>query len=184
MERKLIDYLPLFIQSYSEIKEIMDAEQVNVEKTWTGATDVMNDQYILDATENGVKRWESILKITPKATYTLDERKFNILARLNWQLPYTIESLRYALTVLCGKDGYTLKLNPDKYDLIVKLALSNENYIEAVRDLIDNMIPANLTRNVQMYNTHGILASFTHGQLGAFTHQGAKEEILDKEVNT
>lgn len=184
MDRKLIDYLPLFIQDYAEIKAIMNAEQIDIVRAWENGENVMNDQFIRDATENGVKRWESILGIIPKATFTMDERKFQILARLNWQLPYTLESLKYTLTVLCGKDGYTVKLNPDKYDLVVKLALSNENYIEAVKDLLNNMIPANLTRNVQMYNTHGILASFTHGQLGAFTHQGAKEEILDKGVNT
>ncbi len=178
MERKLIDYLPLFVQKYSEIEEIMKAEQVNIEKSWTSADDVMKDQFILDATENGVKRWESLLKISPKVTYTLDERKFNILACLNKQLPYTLESLRYALTVLCGEDGYTLKLSPDKYELVVKLALSNENNIDAVKDLLDNMIPANLIRVVQLFNTHGIITSFTHGQLAAYTHQDVKEEIL------
>lgn len=178
MERKLMDYLPLFVQKYSEIAEIMKVEQVDVEKTWSGAEDVMNDQFILDATENGVKRWESILNISPKATYTLDERKFNILACLNKQLPYTLESLRYALTVLCGNEGYTLKLSPDKYQLLVKLALSNENNIDAVKDLLDNMIPANLIRVVQLFNTHGIFETFTHGQLATYTHQSLKEEIL------
>lgn len=178
MERKLIDYLPIFIQNYAEIKAIMDAEQISIESAWIAAENVMNDQFVTESTENGVKRWERILSITPKATFTLDERKFNILARLNEQLPYTLESLKSALTMLCGSDGYVLKLDTDRYSLIVKLALANENNIDAVVGLLDKMIPANIVKNVELFNTHSILGGFTHGQLATHTHKEVREEIL------
>lgn len=177
MDRKLIDYLPIFIQNYAEVEAIMNAEQVSVEKTWTSAEDVMNDQFITEATENGVKRWESILGITPKANFTLDERKFLILARLNEQLPYTMESLKTALTALCGADGYTLKIDSDKYVLTVKLALYNEKNIESVGELLDKMIPANLITKVTIFNTHALLTGYTHEQLAQFTHKAIREEI-------
>lgn len=178
MERKLIDYLPLFVQDYAEIKEIMNAEQIDVINAWEYGEAAMNDQFIQDATKNGVERWESILRIKPKATFTMDERKFQILSRLNWKLPYTLESLRQALTALCGEDGYTVKLNPDKYELTVKLALTNENKIDAVVELLYNVLPANLVSSVKMFNTHSILADFTHEQLAAYTHKQLREEIL------
>lgn len=178
LDRKLIDYLPLFVQAYAEIKAIMNAEQVNVVKAWADAEDAMNDQFILDATENGVNRWESMLGITPKAIFTLDERKFQILAHLNKQLPYTLEALNYALTTLCGQDGYRLKLVPDKYELTVKLALKNENNMDAVRDLLENMVPANIICSIQMFNTQDILVDFTHGQLKNWTHDGLRKEVL------
>lgn len=178
MDRKLIDYLPIFVQDYKEIKAIMDAEQHSVEGTWNDAENVMSDQFILDATENGVKRWESILGITPKITYTLEERKFNILARLNEQLPYTLDSLKRVLTSLCGETGYTLKLNADEYELVVKLALGNENNIEAVNRLLKKMIPANIVTAVDLFNTHIMLASYTHEQLSNYTHKAVREEIL------
>lgn len=174
----MIDYLPIFIQNYEEIAAIVEAEQVSVEKAWTDAENVMRDQFVVDATENGVKRWESILSITPKATHTLGERKFYILARLNEQLPYTMQSLQTALESLCGKNGYTLKMDTDRYELTVKLALSNENNLEAVANLLNKMIPANLVKNVRMFNTHGILSGFTHAQLAEHTHQGVREDIL------
>lgn len=178
MDRKLIDYLPLFVQDYAEIRAIMNAEQVDVVSGWEKAENVMNDQFILDATENGVKRWESILGIIPKATFTMDERKFQILSRLNWRLPYTLESLKMTLTALCGEDGYSLKLDTDKYELTVKLALSNENKIEAVSELLYNIIPANLVSAVGMFNTHSILADFTHAQLAQHTQKEVREEVL------
>ena len=136
MERKLIEYLPKYVQDYAEIKAIMGAEQTSIEGAWTDAENVMNDQFIQDATENGVKRWESILNIIPKGNYTLDERKFTILARLNEQLPYTEESLRNILTSLCGPDGYTLKISTDTYELTVKLAIANENNVKVVSELL------------------------------------------------
>ena len=178
MDRKLIDYLPVFIQEYAEIKAIIDAEQVDVVETWIDIESVMNDQFIRDATENGVKRWEAILKITPKATYTLDERKFNILTRLNEQLPFTIESLKRALTSMCGEDGYTLKLDHKKYVLAIKLSLLNENNIETIKQLLKRMVPANIIISVSLFNTHSMVGEFTHGQLTELTHKQVREEMI------
>ena len=178
MDRKLIDYLPIYVQSFAEMKAIMEAEQVSIEGAWASVEDVMNDQFVTQTTENGVKRWESILGIVPKANFTLDERKFFILARLNEQLPYTKESLETALASLCGADGYTLKIDSDKYEMVVKLAIDNENNISAVVDLLDKMIPANIVKNVMLFNTNLILADFMHEQLAQYTHKQIREEIL------
>ena len=178
MERKLIDYLPQCVQDFQEVKAIMNAEQTHVEKAWTDTQDVMNDQFIVDATENGVKRWENILSIAPKSTSTLDERKFNIQTRLNEQLPYTVKSLENMLFSLCGENGYKLKVDPGNYEIIVKLALYNANNIESINNLLDKMIPANMTKHVSAFNNHKLLSEFTHEQLAAFTHKELVEEIL------
>ena len=178
MDRQLKDYLPIFIQEYAEIGTIMDAEQVDVENAWTETENVMCDQFVLDATENGVKRWESILSMKPKVTYTLDERRFNILVKLQEQLPYTVEALRTALTAICGTDGYLLKIDNDKYILTVRLALYNENNVQAVSELLDKMIPANLIISITLFNTHNILSAYTHEYLSQYTHKEVREEIL------
>ena len=177
MDRKLINYLPPFVQEYKEIKAIMDAEQISAESSWTDAENVLSDQFVQDATENGVSRYEKILKIVPKGTYTLDERKFNILARMNEQLPYTVKQLRSSLASLCGENGYTLKIDYDSYALTVKLALGNENNVEAVAQLLRKMIPANIMYTVMLFNTHSILNMYTHEQLSAYTHKEVREAI-------
>lgn len=178
MERNLSDYLPLFIQDYAQIREIMNTEQVNVEKVWDDAESVMNDQFVVDATENGVRRWEKILKITPKATENLDERKFYVLARLNEKLPYTLEALSNMLSYLCGANGYTLKLDSNNYVLTVKLALASKHNFEAVEKLLTRVVPANLVTVTGLFNTHSILGGFTHEQLKAYTHKEVREEML------
>lgn len=178
MARRLINYLPPFVQEYREIRAIMDAEQINVETTWTDAESVLADQFVQEATEKGIARYEKILKITPKGNYTLDERKFNVLARMNEQLPYTMKQLQSSLTALCGEDGYFLKIDYDAYALTVKLALFNENNVEAVEELLYKMLPANIMFVVRLFNTHSILNAYTHEQLAAYTHKEVREEIL------
>lgn len=178
MDRKLIDYLPPFIQEYKEIKAIMDAEQDICEKGWSDTENILADQFVQDATENGISRYEKILGITSKPTYTLEERRFDILTKMNEQLPYTMESVEKALTSLCGEDGYTVQLDPSEYKLHVKLDLSNENNFNAVCEMLDNIVPANIERNVILYNTNSILANHTHEELAAYTYDGLRKELL------
>ena len=174
----MIEYLPLFMRGFAEIKAIMNAEQVGFENAWISSDAVMNNQFVTQATEDGVARYEKILEITPKANYTLEERKFNILARMNEQLPYTMKQLHSSLNSLIGEDGYTLKLDNGTYTLVIKLGIANENNARAVVELLDKMTPANIVKNVVLFNTHLTLADFTHEQLAAFTHKELREEIL------
>lgn len=178
MDRRIIDYLPPFMRNYKEIKAIMSTEQNELESTWNSANEVLDNQFIQSATQKGIVRYETMLGITPKATYTLDERKFNILAKMNEQLPYSMTQLNTSLAALCGTEGYNLKLNADEYTLQVKLALGNENNIEAVKVLLNQMLPANIATVISMFNTHAMLADFTHEQLSGHTHKEIREDIL------
>ena len=180
IERKLINYLPPFMQEYAEVQTIMESEQPEINDLWASAETAFADQYILDATVYGVKRWESMLGISPKDTDTLDERKFRILTRLNQELPYTLTKLKEALTTLCGADGYSIYLQHEKYHIEIKLAVGNHNNYQAVVDLLTKMIPANMTQYVKlMYNSHAVLAQFTHEHLSAYTHEQLRNEVFD-----
>lgn len=153
-DRKLIHYLLPFMQEYKEMQEIMNAEQPEIDLLWGTTEGVFADQFILDATENGVSRWESMLGISPKGTDTLDERKFRILSKLNQELPYTLRKLEQVLATLCGSDGYSIKLNAAKYEIEIELGLGNHNNYEEVERTLKAMIPANLTQVVTLlFNT-------------------------------
>lgn len=178
--RKLINYLPPFMQDYREMAVIMETEQTAIDRLWMEAENALADQFILEATENGVMRWESMLGVSPKDTDTLDERKFRILTKLNQELPYTLRKLEQALTNLCGADGYFIELTPAEYHIEVKLAVGKHNNYLEVESILNKMIPANLTRYVKlMYNTNVILTSFTHAQLAAYTHDQLRNEVFE-----
>lgn len=176
MNRRLQDYLPLFIQEYEEIQTIMNAQEQAVTQNWKALENVLNDQFVSDATENGIKRWEIILKLKAKDTYTLEEKRFNILARLNEQPVFTMETLRKVLAGMCGENGYTVSLNNKKYILSVKLSVGNENNLEAVKLLLRRMVPANIEISISMFNTHVMVGNYTHEQLAAHTHKRIREE--------
>ena len=89
-----------------------------------------------------------------------------------------MKQLHNSLASLCGVDGYTLKLDANAYELTIKLALSNENNLEAVEQLLHKMIPANILKKVGMFNTYLIVGGFTHEQLSKYTHKEVREEIL------
>ena len=179
-DRKLINYLPLFMQEYREMAVIMETEQSEIDHLWTVAEDALADQFILYATESGVARWESMLGISPKATDSLDERRFRILTKLNQELPYTLRKLEQALTNLCGNGGFSINLKAAEYHIELKLALTNVNNYQEVVDLLTKMIPANLTYFVQiMYNSNDTLAQFTHSQLMAYTHEKLRNEVIN-----
>lgn len=178
MERKLIDYLPPFVQKFKEMSEIMGTEQTEFESAWESAENALADQAVLTATINGIKRWEKIFGITPKATETLEERRFRIITKLNEQPPYTLEALKNFLNVLLGENGYTLYLNSAKYELTVKLATANDTNYATVVELLEKILPANIQRVTSMYNTYLIVSGFTHGQLAQYTYDKIRKDVL------
>lgn len=178
-DRPLINYLPPYMQEYLEIKAIMAAEQPEIDALWSSVEQTMADQFIMDSTEYGVMRWESMLKISPKATDTLDERKFRILTRLNQELPYTLIRLRETLTTLCGANRFVIDLEANKYHITIKLGVGNHNKYAEVENLLYKMLPANLTRAISiMYNTHRAVGLCRHMDLAAFTHEQVRNEVL------
>lgn len=178
MERKLIEYLPPYLHEYKNLQYIMNTEQVEFETAWKACEDVFDDQYVSTATENGIQRWERILKISPKDTDTLEERKFRVLTRLNEQLPYTYTVLLQRLSALCGKDGFHVLLDNNNYSLYVKVALRNEKIREEISLMLQRIIPANLEYEVILFNTHKILSQFTHEQLSQRTNNELRKEVL------
>lgn len=178
-KRNLIDYLPLFMQEFFQMQQIMTAEQGEFDALWAAFEDTMSDQFILYAAENGVKRWEIITGITPKDTDTLDERKFRVLAKLNQELPYTMIKLKESLTTICGTGNFLIEPDFSEYHVTIKLALSNTNNYQEVVDLLIKMLPANLTQHVQiMYNNQMLLSQFTHGEMQRYKHYQLRNEVF------
>ena len=63
---------PEVLKDVQEMRAIMEAEIPGSVRD--ACEDCMNDQFIMEATENGVARRENAAKITPFATDTLDDR--------------------------------------------------------------------------------------------------------------
>lgn len=180
MERlEIIEYLPLFMQDYKELKEITRTEQKEINTLWEECKIALENSFISTANEKGIEKYESIFDILKHADATLEERKFRILTHMNGQLPYTYRALENSLTTLCGKNGYKLELDSDNYYISVKVELTAKNNVESVRELLHRVLPANLVLDLQLiYNQYKTLAKHTHGNLAKHTHRQIRNEVL------
>ncbi len=174
-------YLPPVLQEYKEFQQIMDTEQIETEKLWGHVENAMRDQFLKDATENGVERWEQILDITPKATETLEERKFRIFARLNIQLPYTMTNLKQQIETLCGAGGYSVTFLNETHTLQVRIKTMAKSSFEGVKEFLERVVPVNLLIDLSLkYNEYKSFGAMTHNQMKVFTHEKLRIEVIEQ----
>ena len=157
----------------------MRVEQPEVEALWDACDSLMNEGFLDTETEVGAAKWESILDIKPKNTDFLEIRNFRIHGRLVEDLPYTERTFCKQLAALCGEDGYSYKLDYDKFSLQIKVALTSKKLKDEVQSLAERLTPQNLILDIDlMYNTHRIIrdTGMTHRQLATFKHKQIRDE--------
>lgn len=182
MQRKLTDYLPGIMRELEEFKQIMTAEQKQVDELWHFIYGLLDEAFVDTAKDIGLKRWESILKIIPLDTDTPEVRRMRIHARLLEDVPYTWNSFKQMLGGLCGEDGYTLELKNEEYTLIIKVALKSKKLKNEVAKMAERVVPANLILDIDlMYNTWGMLKKYTWGEIKSMgiTWSELRNEVLD-----
>lgn len=174
LDRHLINYLPPILREISEFQAINNANEPEIKAAWDALARVMANQFIDNADEMGVTKWEKQLKIFPKGTDTMDARKARIKAIWNRELPYTITWLRNWLAGICGPDGHDESI--DGYIIDVRLdynALPQANDLaREILEMLGNVSPQNmLTR---------LTAALQSG--GCIAHGAAAEMSQDFEV--
>lgn len=144
MDRSLVQYLPNAIRAFVEMQGITDGQQRTVSNVWECLNNAFNDQFVESATENGVRRWEAILKIYPKSADTLESRKIRIINRMNENIPYTFRVLESRLTSISEDQPFTVNMDHNTYTLTVVTHWDHAGQIEELKHLLDVMIPVNL----------------------------------------
>lgn len=171
MDRNLIDYLPQVLKEVREFRLIFQSKQTEIADLWGSIDNALNDQFVIDATEKDIGRWEKMLKVVPFADDTLETRWFRVQGLWSGKLPYTYRVLLERLDNLCGPDGYVIELNAGEYSLNIKIELTRKRMFDEVARIIRQMVPANIVVTVELrYNQHFTFANFTHGQLSQYTH--------------
>ena len=180
MATDLMKYIPPILQDVAEFKALAIAENPEFDEGWIASANIRYDQFIMTLTENGLKRWEGILDITPKLTDTLDLRRFRILARLNEQTPYTYRTVKGQIELLCGENNYTFDLQNEIYKLKVRVGLAAKGKLDEVNLTLRKTVPANIVIDLALlYNQHMTLGLFTHQMLKNYTHDGLRNEVIN-----
>ena len=173
----LREYLPNALQNVLEMRTIAEVETEQIQKLWDACENCMHDQFIADATENGLSRQERLLGILPFADDTPENRRFRILSYYNSDTPYTKKSLATMLDSLVGADGYELHIGTGTFSVMVKLALSARKELLAVWDLLERILPYNMTFSVELlYNTWEKVSACTWADAAGYTWQDVREK--------
>ena len=179
MDRQLINYLPEWLRDFSEMKKLARAEQDQAEKLWKSCESIWDNNFIDTLDSRGCDRWEAMLHIKPKDSYTLAERRNNIKSRVVEQRPFTVKKLRQMLEAICGAGKYELSIEPDKYKITCKIELTSKNMLSDVQELLARMVPANMVIDLNLkYNTYKMLTQFSHKQLKVYTQSQLREEVM------
>lgn len=179
MDRLMIDYLPDVLKGYREYQGIADGQQWAFDRAWNHVDQALDDQFVDTATEKGIADWEGILKIVPKGSDTLEDRRFRVKTRLNEQLPFTLPSLRQQLENLCGKGEFSAEISPGTYLLAVRIALTAKSNYNDVQTMLTRVVPDNIVIDLDLkYNTHDVVHGFTHAELARYTYSEVRNEVL------
>lgn len=175
-----LEYIPYVYAEIQEFQELSKAYNIELINLMSAIDDIYNNYHIDSLNEYGCDRWEKILNLKTNASYTLEDRRFSIKVKLLGDRPYTLIKLKELIVNLIGDGNYKLNLNTATNHLNCKLNLGVKNQLNAVIDLIDRILPLNISYDVQLlFNTHEILGRRTHEQLTRHTHRQLREELLD-----
>lgn len=189
---KSFDLLKHYPDRWRELKEIqaicnsdllpVDEQDVHtLPHLWKCMDAELNNGFILPygdmegADEYACSRWEKMLGIVPANDMTLDDRQFNIYTKLYQDTPYSIGKLREILDYLVGETDYALTRDVVNKTISVKLSLGSRFKANAVQDLLDKIVPADMILNISVaYTTNENMSKYTHNDLSTYTHNEIK----------
>lgn len=144
-ETDLLSYLPTVIQGVREFQEIAATETKELNRLFLEAEDRLSDSFIREATLQGIKRYETMLKLVPDSRLTLEERRTKVLIKWNRQLPYTLRRLIEQLELWSGEEPFTLDISRFKeYELQIEIFNQTLEVLHEIKKITGEMLPANL----------------------------------------
>lgn len=182
---ELIEHLPSFIQDFREIKNILNAEEPELQSLEDDSEKIKDNMFVLHSNEDGIARYEKMFGIVASKNESINERQANVLAHYTNSVVYTTNGLIERLNVICGVGNCTVELIPDKYTIVIKLHGKIENLLNTVNSILPDMIPANmLWQTVIKQNKHIELQIFPNYLLGQFTHYEVAEESIKDYISS
>lgn len=139
--KKLIDYLPPTMQNFTEIKQITKIEQTEVNSLDFEIGRVLDNAFIEDCDEYGIKKYEKLVGVTPTPQDTLESRKSRVLIRWNDFIPYSYRVLIRKLNIFCDVNNYDISGDLKNYELFISTHLSIVGQTTELEKMLDKMLP-------------------------------------------
>ena len=138
-------YLPPVTADILEFQSIVTAENPEFRFTAAYLQQILGDNFIADASASGIKRYETMLGITPHPDATLEERRREIQIRWMQQVPYTLLRLKEMLNGWVGQGYYAVDTSRfHDYQIGVEIREQKLALLRFLKKEMRNIIPANL----------------------------------------
>ncbi len=176
MDKRIVaieNYWVSIVRDTAEFQQIAKAENPEFNELLDCIYRLLKDSFIHEATEYALERWEKILGLVVTDDMTLDERRVKILTALSIKLPYTWRVLKEMLTTVLGEDKFVLDYINDETRLIVHTDRISEDKWDAIRSLLDNVLPENIV--VSEYNHH---VEVKWNELNKYAHCKSMQDLL------
>lgn len=124
---------------YARVK----AENPEFNLMWDEFYKTLRNTFILEADEEGIRRWEDMLGIIPMGS--LEDRRLKVYIEWNSTVIWTDRTLRQFLDLFLGRGAYRLEFNYDKYALKIKLILGKRKVSASkLVEELKSIIPCNI----------------------------------------
>lgn len=172
-----LNYLPEMLRNTKEFQGIAQIEDTILLQEALAKERLLQDQWILTASKEGLLRRAKMLGIAEKQGETLEALRQRVLFRWNGRCPYTYTTLLEWLDGLCGEGNYTETLSYPQYTLEIVLELRKKELQKEIYDVVRYMIPANMILKVLIrYNQYGSIRKISYGRLRKWSYGEIKEE--------
>lgn len=151
MARKIniLEYLPEYLQKYLQLQLICNAENIIFQEGINEISIINDNQFVLTADSQGLKRFEKMLGIVANSAESLENRRTKVLLKWNDKIPYTYTNFLNKLDIICGKKNYITKEHFSDYLLEIITFLYDYGQVEQVEELIKAMMPCNIVVSSQ-----------------------------------
>lgn len=165
---------PEIIANIPDLKQMYEINDKQISELQSHIEQMDNNIFLDTMDEAQTARWEGMLVITPDDNETLEERRFAVKTRVFGNQNYTFKVLKKKLTALCGD----IEVTRTYRHVSVKVALSSAKMASRIDELLDEVLPLDMTYEVIiLYNTWDDISKYTWGELSKYTWQQIKTDL-------
>ena len=165
-------YEPKVVQNNDEMNNLYGVHKQEVERLHGSLNQMRLNAYIQTMDIKHIRLWEKILKIKVDDSYTLQQRRSNVLNTLLFKPPFTRQRLNDILYNIWGKGNYQFEIFPDDFRVIIDVDTFDPVIYLQFRKLVRRIIPANMYLIFSIQYTYLFLQrNKTYNQLQELTYQ-------------
>lgn len=110
----LKDSLPQFVREMKEMSELLKVDQSEINRLLCSIEDMIRQFYISSATYS-IDDWEQEFSIEKNSTLTRNQRRAQLLGKLNTRTPATVKMLENLVLKTLGADKVEIREIPQEY---------------------------------------------------------------------